>query len=127
MGATILSVQTLSIPKSKTNNNSIEGPLVYYSAPDDLFFIIGRVKNAVATSTSGWKSPDLPLGSTGFLIQYEGPKPTISSDELYIFTVKANYTKGTQVEVEVNEEYHSGPKIGEQPRRKTKIIVTDPF
>ena len=127
MGGTILSVQEINISKSETANYTVNGPIVHYDAQTGIFIVIGRVKNAIVTNGyTGWQAPANLDGSTGFTIEYAGLKPPLDTDELYIFTVQAGYSLNTHVTVKVNEQYHSGPKIDEQPRRKTKIIVTQP-
>lgn len=122
------SVNEISLSKSETGKVSIENPLV--SSQGGMLFIIARVKNADATNKKKWNyeyTTDKELGLPAILIQYTQDQPVPQSDKLYIITINnINFNTGEEVAVEVDEDFWKkkpGPKIGEEPTRKTIVIV----
>ncbi len=125
---TVNFVSELPITKEYSGGISIVNPLV--SSQAGTLFIIARVENADVFKPNFWNyrytsDNDVPA----ILIEYTDPNQVPSTGRLYLITIDTIFnTGGQEVVVEVNENFlKKGKKFDEEPVRKTKIIISNPF
>ena len=112
------SVEDVTTENSKIFGNTIKNPLVSYEG-NGVLLVIGRVSNANAVAEN-WKITTIPSGpDLGVLINYSGENNKTGEKD-YRFKLNVSGIQppqGLTVDVDGNE-------MTEEPKRKTKIIVS---